>query len=360
MQKSVGPSRAFGRTMPYEIQYFIYGVYDFDHDEDYYFIRQHVVFHASQLQCTENSEKAWTKSPKGKKIRLDNGDVVKEEYFFGPYMRKSRISTYLEDITSETVYIYDPKPESTVGTHGHTSGFSWSANISLGFAGSKPTGSLGGGISLSSSYTNTESDLKVQQSYDSRRTATWLLEGIKPEVKYGFLSSNKHTVVGTFQTRDWSDDLTWYYRIVHPDKKKSYSLYVTDYTEIAELNYSFHDYEIAVHPYQYHYVEMAPPARFRQEWVMTCSNEALLNNIKSQLSGNWDPNPTTYAFVESRLEDDMESRFAKIKNSIAAIADVLQEQGYTGRYTFVVRKQGEAKNFKAFVLDAGKVSDLTE
>lgn len=360
IQKSVGPSRAFGRTMPYEIQYFIYGVYDFDHDEEYYFIRQHVSFHASQLYCTENKEKGWTKSPKGKKIRLDNGDVVTDEYFFGPYMRKSIITSYLEDITTETVDLYDPKPETTVGSQSHSSGFNWSINGSLGFAGNKPSGSISGGITFTSSYTVSESELKVIRTFDGKRRTSWTLEGIKPEVKYGFLSSNKHTLVGTFQTRDWSDDLTWYYRISHPSKTKTYSLYVQDYTEIAELNYSFHDYEIAVHPYQYHHVEMTPPVRFKQEWIMTCSNEALLNNVKSQLSDNWASNTTTYAVIESQLEENMSARFDKIKNSIAAVADVLVEQGYTGTYRFYVRKQGDSKNFKAFVLDNGKVSDLTD
>lgn len=360
VQKSVGPSRAFGRTMPYEIQYFIYGVYDFDNDDEYYLIRQHLEFHATQLQCTKNDKDSWTKSPKDKKIRLDNGDIVKNEYFFGPYMRKSRVTTNLENISSETVYLYDPKPETTVGTHGHSSGVSWGISGSLGLSSNGDiNGTVGWGVTLSETFSNSESDLKVERTTSSPRMTSWLLEGIKPEVKYGFLTSNSHTTVATFQTRDWSDDLTWYYRISHPDKSKTYSLYVTDYTEIAELNYSFHDYEIAVHPLQSHHVDLDSPCRYKQDWVMTCTNEDLLNNIKSQLKG-WESSTTTYAVKAQLLDDNMIRRFNGIKNSVGALADVLYKQGYTGKYIFMVRKQGDSKNFKAFALGSGVVSDVTD
>lgn len=360
-QKTVGPSRVFGETMPYEFCYYIYALYSFDKKEEYYYIRQHINFHASKLGCTKNELSSWTKSPKGKKIRFDDGRVFSDEYFFGPYMRKSKITTTLENVDSKTVTLVGPKPESSTGSQGYSYGFASGVNFSgnWGANSSGPTGgyTLGASWSWATSENYTAPDLIIRQEYDTHCTTSWLLEGLKPKTIYHFWTSNEHTKVSNFQVSDWSADLTWYYRIENPDKRKVYSLLVTDYTEIAELNYTFYDYELAVHPLQSHTVELTPPNRYSQEWVMSCTNEALLNNVKEQLKNSWDNNPTTYALTEELLEVDMKKRFGDIKKKVQGIASILKSQGYTDRYVFCVRKQGIDENFMAFTLDNGVVTD---
>ena len=79
-----------------------------------------------------------------------------------------------------------------------------------------------------------------------------------------------------------------------------------------------------------------------------------------QLKISWDSNTTTYAVTKEEIDEDMVKRFDNIKNSISAISDILKAQGYTEKYTFVVRKQGESSNFKAFTLDNGVVRDGVE
>lgn len=89
---------------------------------------------------------------------------------------------------------------------------------------------------------------------------------------------------------------------------------------------------------------------------MMCSNEALQKNVAAQIS-TWQNNPTTYAITEQLLESDMTNRFNKIKQTVANNAATFAQQGYTGKYYFYVRKQGESTNFAAFTLDNGVVKD---
>lgn len=361
-QQSVGPSRVFGKTMPCEFYYYIYALYSFDRKEEYYFIRQHINFHAYQLGCKDNNDvSAWTSSPKGKAIKYDDGSIEYDEKFFGPYMRKSKITTRLEDVDSRDVELVGPLPESTSGSHGYSYGFSKGVNIS-GNLGKNSQGAVGG-VTLGASWGWSESknysapDLTIQQEYDSHCMTSWLLEGLKPEVVAHWYWFNDHTLVSNFQVSDWSADLTWCYRIKNPDMRKSYSILVTDYTEIAELNNSRFDYELAVHPTQSHRVELTPPNRYCQEWIMTCTNSELLNNIKSQLKLSWDNNLMTYALTEQLLDDNMAKKFTDIQKKVKGLADVLVTQGFTDTYVFSVRKAGVERDFMSFVLDHGEVRD---
>lgn len=363
VQKSIGPSRAFGRTMPYEFRYFIYGLYDFDKDKEYYLIRQNVIFHGSQLGCPGNTISTWAAPEKGRVITFDDGHklTVKKNnsdyYFFGPYMRKSRITNTLRGADDKTVALFDPQPVSTTG--GSTS-YSTGFNMTLGgnFGISKNGPSAGGNFSLTwtESWSHLTPDLIISPKSDGARMAQWLYEGVKPKVNWHWYTTNEHTTVGAFQISDWELDNTMTFCIEHPDKSKAYYLNVDDYTEIAELYYDWNNWEIAVHYTQNHSFQLDTPARFKQEWIMMCSNEALQKNVASQVS-LWQNNPTTYAITESLLESDMTNCFNKIKQTVANNASTFAAQGYTGKYHFYVRKQGESTNFAAFTLDNGVVSD---
>lgn len=386
VQRSVGPSRIFGKSMPYEFVYEIYSLYNISADEEYYLIRQHIDFHCKQLGCTKNATDAWSAIPTDKVFYLDDKTKITKSWnssavhsydctykAFGPYMRKCIVKSELTNLAgSETVYLMDPQPGPTQGTQTTTSGFSF--NISPGILlavnfgknsgtfnnwfldGVIPKPALRAGVTKSDTYTVTSNERTYTQEYDNLM-ASWTIEGIKPHNKhyYNFvILTGSHDKVGEFQTVDWSTDLTWYYRIVHPDKKRTYKLHVTDYTEIAELLYSSSDYELAVHPTQTHTIELPAPNRYMQEWVMTCSNEQLLDNIRN-ITSAWVDQPCTTALTEEGVEESMAISFNYIKSVIKGIGPKLAQQGYDSEYTFRVRKAGSKTDFMKFTMKNGVV-----
>lgn len=390
VQKSVGPSRIFGRTMPYEFQYEIYSLYNITSDEEYYLIRQHIDYHCSQLRCTKNDKEEWTAIPESKTFYLDDGTKVDKDWSshlwipysstykaFGPYMRKSIVSSEITNLAgSETVHLMDPKPGTSQGSQTQTSGFSfsispgfligmnfentWDTDLDDDFGWSSmitPRLTLQSGVTKSSSYSVSLNDLTYTQKY-TNTMASWTMEGVKSHIhdhnNTFWVVKGWHDVIGDFQRADWDTDLTWYYRIEHPDKKRTYKLRITDKTEIAELLFSHYDYELAVHPVQSHDIELPTPSRYMQEWVMSCSDEKLLDNIRN-IYDDWQDQFYTAAQTEEGVDENMVITFKYIKKVIKGIAPKLVEQGYTGNYTFRVRRKGSTTDFLTFTMKNGVV-----
>lgn len=381
-QKSLGSTRVFGRTMPYEFKYEIYSMYNFDKDEEYYLIRQHIDYHCSNLKCGTNDKYEWTslRDANGKAVkktvRLDNGEDETVKKAFGPYMRKSTVRSELTNLGGgETVNLMDSKPGSSSTVAEETSGFSIGLNGRFGF-GVSPTKNTDPdidsekarlfGISLgvqvaftwSSSYSVSRNDLTYTQAYDNLWTQ-WTMEGIKPDYHYKFMGSDWHEVVGEFQRNDWGTDLTWYYRIEHPAKNRTYRLVVYDTTTVGELLDNFYNYELATRAYNRHEFSLTPPNRYKQNWLMMCSDRSLQNNLSKQLPDDWHDNFYTFALTEKGLDENMEKYFKEVRTSVAGIADILVEQGYTGSYTFYLSKLEDPDDFATFTMDNGVVSEVT-
>lgn len=363
VQMTAGPSRVLGKSMPYEFQYEIYSVYNFESDEEYYLIRQHINFHASRLNCTSNKDDQWTKVSPTKTVKLDQaGETEDVKWVFGPYMRKSIVeSTLVNTGGSETVYMMDPKPVSTSGSSSTMSGFSWSVSgvVAWNYATNTPEGGVSASLTWESSYSITRPQLTYLRECNNL-TAKWTMEGKKSETYrtwYEFWTgwACHHTAIADFQAGDWDTDLTWYYRIEHPDKARRYTLNVYDYTEIAELLYDADNLELAVHPWHHHTVELDPPNRFMQKWMLMCSDQRLQSNVSKQLPDIWSDTYTTTAQKEEGLEENMTISFNRIKNAVKGIAPTLVRQGYTGHYTFSVSKVGSTDSFMTFTLDNGVV-----
>lgn len=364
VQKTVGPSRVLGKSMPYEFMYQIYSAYSFDKDEEYYIIRQNINFHASRLACTENDDEKWTKVDPKKTVKLDQkGKTKTVKWVFGPYMRKSIVKSTLVNLAgSETVHLVDPLPATTTVETSFTTGFKWSVSGIIAFNPTHPyvpDGGVSASVEWSDQYTTRASQLQITQDYGNVYTQ-WTLDGLKPNTYRTWYYPNTwdwpdHTKVADFQYNDWSTDLTWTFRIEHPDKARTYRLAVNDYTEIAELLYDSSDLELAVHLWQYHEIDLTPPNRYMQKWMLMCTNQRLQENIRAQFPDIWGDTYTTAALTKEGLEENMVIGFNRIKNAIKGYAPTLVKQGYTGRYTFSVSKEGSTEDFMTFTLDNGVV-----
>lgn len=365
VQRSVGPTPCLNRTMPYEFKYTIYSLYNVTSDEEYYFIRQHIDYHCARLGCTKNGQDEWTKLSPTKNVKIE-GKTKEVEWVFGPYMCNSEVTTTLKNLGGgETVHLLDPKPITGNGTQqSNSSGFSWHAGAGFLYqtvpssediyGGGLPQLALTAGITYQVSYSASRTGLTYTQKSKDNVQTTWLMEASKPKIN-GAFTSGDHTTLSELQYTDWNTDLTWYFRIEHPDKSRRYSLSVQDITEVGELPYKGPDNGITVQSTLSHTVELVPPDRFRQEWYMTCGNADLRTTISSQLSTLWTDNPVTTALSEEGLEENMTASFTKIKNSVKAIGPKLARQGYTGKYTFRVRKKGARTDFMSFILNNGVV-----
>ncbi|MGN0221648.1 MAG: hypothetical protein ACI4BA_05950 [Prevotella sp.] len=359
VQSTVGPSAVRGTSMLCEYQCYVYTLFDFNKEEEYYMVRVHAVFHASDLGSRDINEKdKWIECDKW--IRTDKGiyDISK---CFGPYMKDAHVHIRFYGKQPE-LGIYDASPSSTTsGSHGYTSGTSFSITGNAGLSGDN--GVQGGSVSWSwsESYTHSESDLSVKRSSSDPRYPNWKFEGIRPHVITHLLSRNEHETVGTFQINDWDADMTWYWRFKNTDRDGISTISINPTEMIGEISNERDDEEFTtLRTCDSGTFNLIPPSRYYQEWVMSCTDEALLKNIKDQLKISWDSNTTTYAVTKKEIDENMVKRFDNIKNNVSAIADILKAQGYTGKYTFMVRKQGDPANFRAFTLDNGVVRDGAE
>lgn len=358
IHECVGPSRVLERTMNYELNFYIYPTHKFDTNEDYYFIRLEPKFHASELGCP-TGQRDWIKA--SKEPYDDSGsNYWNENSWYGPYMRKSLIKVSLDTKNNEEVSVLEARPTTTTdGSHSYTSGTSFSLGGDIGLSTTGPSGGINASVSMSQSYSHSEPNLTITHSDYGKNTTEWLLDGIKPavhnDIAYIFGAGRLHDLVATFQRSDWSADLTWIYVVKNPAENQSYELSVIDNTEIAELNHSIRDYELAVHPWQAHKIFLAQPNRAKKDYVMLCSNEKLYKNILTQIGADWQSDFTYYAPIQSELDPGAIRMFNRVMNTISNMADNLYEQGYKDTYTFRLRSKDSSADIASFTLQNGKV-----
>lgn len=343
VQRSVGPSRALGRTLPYELVYTVYSAYDFDKDVDYYFVSLKPNFHCDQLRC-QSGDETWVRA--NKVVVFDNGLTSGdsgswyEDLWYGPYMSKFDYTCKVSSEDGSTFYdvtLLDATPKTDVsGTVGYSTGIAWSLSGNLGFNMSGPMGGLAGGVSFSETHSHTENALRVYHK-EENNVPNWRIEGIVPQYHTGWFHSY-HDEVATFQKADWQTEFTWIFSIEHPQKDKPYYLYATDLTEISELNYNRYDLELRVHPTRTSIIKLEEPNRGVDTFIMSCSNGALQDEIARQFSQTWKNEFTYYAKDASSVDEGALEMFEKVKVAVNGYIPQLAAKGYSGTYTFYLNR----------------------
>lgn len=363
IQQQVGPSRALDKTLNYEMVYIVYSAYNFDTDTDYYFIRLRPNFKCSALGCPTGAG-TWIHA--NKVVTFDDGHTSGD--FFSKY-HDSWYGTYMSafDFTGDIVLadksaaknvtLLDATPKTDVsGSNGYSTGLSYSISGNLGFNMSGPMGGVTAGMTFSESTSHTLPDLKVRHS-ENGATTSWGVTGIVPITHHNFWTGKvTHDLVGTFQRTDWQTEFTWIVSVKNPSAQTSepFFLKATDLTEITDLNDCGWDYELRVHPIQTHYIKLPIPNRFRNNFIVSCSDNNLQNVLKDQFGQTWRNEFTFYGKSNDEVEKGAVFTFNSIKTAVNGYLDEIVSKGFTGTYTFRL-KTISGQELATFKIDNGKI-----
>ncbi len=358
IQHKVGPSRALDRTLIYEMVYTVYSAYDFDKNEDYYFIRLEPNFHCSALGC-QNGATSWVKGTH--EVTFDDGTTAghwsssRDNKWYGPYMSKFDYTAYVVyangDQVSGTTLLSTTPHTDVSGSTGYSTGISWSLSGNVGFNSGGIMGGVTGGVTFSDTRSHSESDLKVYHKMQND-VPNWRIAGIVPQFHPSW--NPYHDEVATFQKTDWQTEFTWIVKVANPQKDKAYYAKGVDVTEITELNYSFYDLELSVHPTQSAMISLCTPNRSRLGFTMTCSDQNLRDEISKQFSQTWQNEFTYYATDDNASLTGAKAMFEKVKVAVKGYAETLKDYGFTGTYTFRLNKTDGTK-IAEFTLENGSV-----
>ena len=359
VQHSVGPSRALGRTLLYEMVYTVYSAYDFDKNTDYYFVRLEPNFHCSALGC-RNGDRNWVSA--NKVVVFDDGSTSgefwssKTDLWYGPYMSKFDYTPVLSHengnpVSGATLLAASPKTDVS-GTSGYSTGFSYSLSGNVGFNGEGVSGGITGGVSFSESHSHSENSLKVYHS-ENGSVPNWRIEGIVPQCHIGFFSYY-HDEVATFQKNDWQTEFTWIVSVPNPHTDKPYYVIASDITEITELNYNIYDLELRVHPTSAAMIRLCEPNRSKENFTMICSDASLQDRVEKQLKQTWQNEFTYYALNTDAAIDGAKTMFEKVKVAVKGYAGTLKKYGFTDSYTFKLSRN-DGTVLSTFTLDNGEV-----
>ena len=134
----------------FTLRYTIYSCHSFSQNQDYYLVSQSAQLNPSTL---------WKRTQEGH-VNWPNIYEPKQE----GHMRRYIFRNYWGTSPGGSSPLVKNSPENANETSTVTSGFSWSASGSIGFAGMSGTGSLSGGVSYSSSQSFNISDCKVNNN----------------------------------------------------------------------------------------------------------------------------------------------------------------------------------------------------
>ncbi len=359
IQHKVGPSRALGRTLSYEMVYTVYSAYDFDKNTDYYFIRLEPKFYCSALGCKSGDDE-WVSA--NKVVVFDDGHTSGEflcsytDLWYGPYMSKFDYTAKVVDGNGNAVNgvtLLQANPHTDVsGTSSIATGMSYNLSGNFGFNASGPMGGIAGAFTFSETHSHSENNLKVYLD-DQNNTPNWRIEGIVPQCHMGFFSYY-HDEVATFQKSNWQTEFTWIVSVPDPQPGKPFYISAADLTEITELNYNIYDIELRVHPTQSATIELPEPNRSNEKYIMYCSDEAVQNVIKDQFGQTWQNEFTYYALNKEQSDLGAKAMFEKVKVAVKGYAGVLKDKGYTGTYTFALSKV-DGSRMESFTLENGEV-----
>lgn len=321
-----------------ETNYYIWAVYDFDHDEDYYLIHQVHIPHHGELGCSDRTKRDW-----------DHWD--KDHYvYFGCWACDINNKVSLTDkdgnVLSEGAQMIDVEPTTYSGSTSHTTGMSWSVNGNLGFAKTGPSGGISGGVTFSESYTTSVPDYKTEQNTFGP-TSEWkfIAGNARIQGHYSTVDSQAtHDQVPSCYRNDCTFNQSWKYIVRNP--KDTYKLHTETNNQLMwykGLNTWFYmdDYTITQSNMDSYDLEINPPVRFRNDWYMNISvpegisSESVRNFMEKHYPKYWKESFTNYGFTAddySGLDLMMNNFKQDIINDLISWKDA----GFTGEFTISI------------------------
>ncbi len=316
---------------------------DINNSTDYYLVKTSVVCNNQQL---------------GYKNDWDNGKYA------GPYFHKCKINVAIDGAQLRTA---DCKPTTSTGssTFSISSGFNIGANV--GFNASGPTGGISSGYSFSKSSSRSIPDISVTNNC-SGNTAEWFFTA--PDVNPywgGFLDAyTKCDGAKAIQTNQAVfDSFALFTRPSNPDSnEKTVRLNVTIGATVRSMTgwvtgaIHLHWNEYGTYNGFIYHNSIDKPSNACRDYIMAFDapagtspeTAALLSNVLKEYISDWNSNQKYYAVGVNRLDDAAKSNFAIAKKRIEANKDVLHTRGFSGKYTFFVKRSEEQGKVAQFDL----------
>lgn len=330
-------SRYIKRSCIVETNYYIWSVYDFDNDKDYYIVHQSITAHNGELHCT-SGDKNWDCIIGDKYVFLGSwaGDVVN---------KIDLIDDKANPVSN--VQVIDPQPTTHQGSVSHTTGMMLTLGGNLGFNMSGPTGGINGAVSFTESYTTSTPDYATELNTSGSKIQ-WYFNAANSHIKghYAFFVTNAtHEIIPSCYRNDCTFNQSFVYAISNPTSTK-YSLDVytsqdlVTYEGFNTLFYMIDRYKSFRSDARYT-VELNPPTRYKADWYMAVdvpqgiSQESVRQFLQAHYGKYWKETFTCYTFTENDtlpVSGMMYALEKDIKNDLAS----WKSAGFVGKFCIYV------------------------
>lgn len=325
------------RSCIVETNYYIWSVYDFDNDKDYYIVHQTITSHNGDLHCTSGN-KDW-----------DN--IIGDDYvFLGSWAGDVATQIDLIDVNGQpvkNVQVIDPQPKTYQGSVSHTTGMMLTLGGNLGFNMSGPTGGINGAVSFTESYTTSTPDYATELNTSGSKIQ-WNFNATNSHIKghYSFFAKNAtHDVIPSCYRNDCTFNQSFIYAIQNPTSSR-YSLDVytkQDFVTYEGLNTFFYmtDSYKSYRSDERYKLELNPPTRYKADWYMSVdvpqgiSQESVRRFLQVHYGKYWKETFTCYTFTENDtlpVSGMMYALEKDIKNDLAS----WKSAGFVGKFCIYV------------------------
>lgn len=299
---------------PITISYEIWAVND-TKGSDYYLVHQELRAENSLLVCGPKKERDWNE------YRVDEafGDVAKEPRAYWAYMSNFGAQTQFSNNTATVEHI--SPANSLKGESTYTENLTWS--IETAYVLTKPEIELTGGVKMSKSWTHSIMDLEMDFTYNGNKPKWVYKAGVLPRLTKDSKYDWRHDFAKPILRSDCTMGHSWIWRI--SNASETYSFSSKTWISIQGLYIDLKKGHQKGSKYKTFTTEdsktlnLAPPARYKQEWIMTISpyNENTERVMKTYFPDYWLPAFSLYTVKE----DDKDAIDIQIAATISAISD---------------------------------------
>ena len=299
---------------PITISYEIWAVND-TKGSDYYLVHQELRAENSLLVCGPKKERDWNE------YRVDEafGDVAKEPRAYWAYMSNFGAQTQFSNNTATVEHI--SPANSLKGESTYTENLTWS--IETAYVLTKPEIELTGGVKMSKSWTHNIMDLEMDFTYNGNKPKWVYKAGVLPRLTKDSKYDWRHDFAKPILRSDCTMGHSWIWRI--SNASETYSFSSKTWISIQGLYIDLKKGHQKGSKYKTFTTEdsktlnLAPPARYKQEWIMTISpyNENTERVMKTYFPDYWLPAFSLYTVKE----DDKDAIDIQIAATTSAISD---------------------------------------
>lgn len=336
------------RSCIVETNYYIWAVYDFNKDTDYYIVHQVITSHNGDLECTEGTQ-GWDR-------------VIGDNMYLGSWAGDMANNINLLDEKGnpvDNVSIIDPQPTTHLGTASHTTGINYSFSGNLGLNVLGLNGGVVGSFGFTDSYTTSTPDYATELK-TSGSNIKWKFNAANAYIKGHFAWESKnatHEVIPYCYRNDCTFNQSFIYTVKNPKSER----YMLDaYTSLDLVNYEgvntwfymtdkYSNYRSDI---KYCFL-LNPPTRHKSDWYMSIdvpqgiSQESVRRFLESHYGKYWKESFTCYTFSEGDVLP-VYGVMNSLKHDILNDKASWKSAGFVGKFKIYVHPSTSPEVVKQF------------